>query len=109
MSWDIDLEVGTVLGKGGGRVFSRNYTHNMNGAIRDAWDGKDWRDFEGERASKVLPSLKAAIAKLEANPEAFRKYEPDNKWGSVETLLSFLRDCADAMARHPSAIIRVSA
>ena len=110
MSWDIYLERPKCdhCGRDSETVFERNYTHNMNGAIREAWGGKCWKDVDGKRAEDVLPSLRHAIAMLRNEPAAFKRYEPGNGWGSVEGVTKFLEDCARAMEESPGAIIRVS-
>ena len=105
-----------------------NYTHNTGIMLADALDragiervslpGSRWDQWRIDRrvtgpASwwEVLDSrtgldgariLHATIRGLEADPAHYRAMNPDNRWGSYETLLPLLREMRDAPGEQPS-------
>ena len=105
-----------------------NYTHNTGTMIADALDragiervplpGSRWDQRRIDRQPtgpvswwKVLDSrtgldgariLHAAILELQADPARYQAMNPDNGWGSYETLLPLLREMRDASGEQPS-------
>lgn len=103
MSYDVYIN----CGKCGHSSFERNYTSNMAPAWRAA--GADVASFSGKRAAECIDELAAAIARIDADREAFRKYEPDNGWGSVDRMLdNFLIPLLAAMRANPDGVVDVS-
>jgi len=120
MSWDLyvgDRNVG-------------NYTHNTNAMIRAASIaprpipespgvagevlfrepvlGTCWNDFEGRPARDAGLFARDIIAELEREPERYEPLNPPNKWGSMRTLILFLRDVASACEEDPNAVFHAS-
>lgn len=88
-------------------VYSVNYTSNMSGAWDEA--GAPIRDWHGRIASQVAPLLASAIRVIQADVTRFKRYEPSNGWGSVDTMLKgFLKPLLKAMKEYPDAIVKVS-
>ena len=48
------------------------------------------------------------IAELKSNPEKYKKFNPENGWGSYEGLLSFAEKYLQACEKYPNSIIGVS-
>jgi len=106
MSLDLYLEVVQPVA-----VFDRNITHNLVPMAKEAGVYRAlWRpDEEGyEKASQLIPVLKAGLARLEAEPERFRALNPPNRWGSYEGLVAFVRATLAACEEYPEAAVRVS-
>jgi hypothetical protein len=103
-----------------------NYTHNTNGMIAAAYEavsgeqtpecggplgkviGAAWWDkLDGASGQDGRTYLEQIIKGLEAEPERFRSMDPDNGWGSYDTLLPVLREMRDAVPPEPT-VWRVS-
>lgn len=92
-------------------VFSTNYTSNCS----PMWDAagcrlRDWADDKaaGRTASTLVEPLKTAITTMEADPERFIAMNPDNGWGSYDTVIPWLRSILDACVEYPNARVYVS-
>ena len=59
----------------------------------------DWDYSQGEyyHMPEVLERLKTGLGRIKADPEAYRKYEPDNKWGTVEGARECLESWVDEL------------
>ena len=77
---------------------NHNHTSNMAGA----WDaaGAPLREWDRKPVAEILPALRSAIAELTKHPDRYRKYEPDNGWGTVRSAREFLQDIEYDCARH---------
>lgn len=116
MSWDATLidDRGHVDG-------DWNYTHNCNGMIAAAYHyvtdetidqcggplgpaiGPAWWDrLNGMSGGEGQDYLAAIIRGLEADPARFRCMEPENKWGSYDSLLTVLREMRDRVPEWPT-------
>lgn len=84
-----------------------NLTSNT-GEMISAVCGMSIPDMDKLSAKKALPVLKKGISALSKNPEAFRQYEPENKWGTVETTLAFLKKLAVQCEEFPTSVMEVS-
>lgn len=110
MSYDVSFSAKlegceTYVSVGGGY----NYTCNMGEAIRKAnKQGLGIPDFNGKKASDVLPVLKEIITNFVTDTKEYRQYEPSNGWGSIETCLEFLLWFKGNCEEYPTAIIEVS-
>lgn len=93
------------------QVFWRNITHNLN-RMADALHVYDhcWRPEEIGivRAEQLIEPLRAALNEIRNKPEAYRKFEPSNKWGTVETMTKFLEEYLAACEKYPTAAVDVS-
>ena len=83
-----------------------NYTSNCSQMWCEA--GADLQAFDGKLVSECLPLLQQALVVLGREPERFRAMDPPNGWGSYDSLVPKLRVLAEAFARYPKAIVRVS-
>ena len=59
----------------------------------------DWDYSQGEyyHMPEVLERLKTGLERIKADPEAYRKYEPKNKWGTVEGARKCLENWVDEL------------
>ena len=83
-----------------------NHTSNTSGMWREA--GCDLGEMHGSLGEECIPPLEKAIAALTANPNHYRRHEPDNKWGTVETTIDFLSKILAMCKRTPLATLVVS-
>src|SRR5437868_1661403 len=92
-------------------VYSANITHNLSDMARAAGIYQAvWHPEEAGitcAAGLVLP-LREGIAKMEADPEKYRAFNPKNGWGSYEGFLQWLKEYLTACEQHPDAEIRAS-
>jgi hypothetical protein len=82
-----------------------NYTTNCAPMWRKA--GAELRDFSGKKASDCAPILAAALHVMRRSPDEFRAMNPDNGWGSYDTLVPALESLLRSMWRWPNATVRV--
>ena len=74
-------------------------TYNLGEMFRKC-TGWDFNQSEWYRVSEVYPKIQRGLSELIAYPEKYRKYEPDNGWGSVESAVEALRslkECIDGI------------
>lgn len=84
-----------------------NYTHNCNQMIRDAGFGPEWPyDLNGMTCHEVERRLRIVLRAFEADPARFRAMDPENGWGSFDTLRPVLREIATVCRAHPLATVR---
>ena len=74
-----------------------NPTYNIGNLFR-ACTGWDFRQSEYYKCEEVLPKILHGIDELRMHPSKYKKYEPDNGWGSVEGALSALKSLRDCIA-----------
>lgn len=70
-------------------------TYNL-GKMFLACTGWDFKQGEWYNCGEVIDKITSGITHLITDPSYYRKYEPENKWGTVEnavTVLESLRDC----------------
>lgn len=121
MSWDADLNVtvdGNVV-----RIGEWNHTHNCNQmaniVMREGWyklasvlEEKHWlianvgtswwKVLDGLDGQKSAELLDLVIVGLEKEPERFQAMNPENGWGSYDTLLEVLREMREQSQKFPS-------
>ncbi len=93
------------------RVYDGNITHNMGGMADKAglyyamWrpEEKGWK-----LAKDIIPALEFGIGNLKADPIFYKKFNPDNGWGSYEVLLEVAEAYLAACKEYPDAVISVS-
>jgi len=87
-----------------------NITHNL-GKMADALGiyGIVWRPEDNgiTKAQDMVNGLSNAIDKLESCPLKYKQYEPENKWGTVESFLEFLKKYKYDCEKNPEAKITV--
>ena len=113
MSWDLYISDEWI----------GNYTHNTNQMIRAASVGPAelpeqpgvfaevilhkptmgtcWGDFEGRPAREAGLFARDIIAELKRDPERYEAMNPKNGWGSMESLVDFLREVAEKCESDP--------
>lgn len=108
MSLDLWLEIDTG-GPEPGLVWDGwNYTHNV-GPMYAITLGTTLGVFlEGKTAAEALPKLREMVADMEDRPAVYLALNPENGWGSYDTLLPRLRELVEVAARHPKASWGVS-
>lgn len=91
MSYDIEFQVKTEYGDyiKIGEPTHASPTYNIGNMLRTAMDW-DFKQFETYKVSEILPKLELGLTQLKQNPENYRQYEPENKWGTVETAVETL-------------------
>ena len=70
-------------------------TYNLGKMFRKAmsWDFKQGTEY---KCVDIIENVNDGITSLKVYPSHYRKYEPENKWGTVESAirdLESLRDC----------------
>jgi len=105
MSWDISLTADrpTV-------VFETNITFNLNTMANAVGVlGPVLNPSQPTKATSLLPLLRSAIARMEAEPCRFQRYNPTNGIGSYEELLAALKALLKACRENPDAEYNVVA
>ena len=112
MSLDVDLMVMQPVS-----VFSLNITHNLGKMATQVFlsNGKTlydvlWRPEEVSitHAGCLAECLDEGWNILLSDPEKYKRYNPDNGWGSYEGLCDFVYRYRNACWDNPDAELRVS-
>lgn len=105
MSLDIYLEKSVVT-----PVVECNITHNIVPMAKEAGLYYVlWRADElYETAADMVDPLVVGIAKLRADPDRFRKMNPENGWGDYDGLLRVAEKVLDGCREYPDAKPRCS-
>lgn len=88
------------------RVHCGNITHNLGPMAREAGIYTLlWRPEEIgiKYARELIAPLEAGLNILRMYPERFRKFNPENGWGSYEGLVEFVEVYLAACREHPDA------
>ena len=91
-------------------VYSANITHNLGKMAREAGVYEAlWRPDECgiSKASQLVEPLESGLVKLRAEPEHYRRFNPENGWGDYEGLVSFVDRYLSACREYPDADVRV--
>ena len=86
-------------------MFEGNQTYNLSTMFKRA--GFHPNAFSGMDARTLRPIVDNAVRLMEDNPEYFKKYNPDNGWGSYEGAVNFLKGLQGYLALCPSEYILV--
>lgn len=109
MSLDVHLE--KILEGCIEDLYSANITHNLNrmadaaGIYHYVWRPEE---VSVEKAEDLITPLTEAIALLRSDPERFKKFNPENEWGTYDGFVEWLEDYLAACQNNPSARVRVS-
>ncbi len=106
MSYDLELRIHTGVGMARidtGRGF--NYTYNVRDMLEAV--GIVFNDLRGKPMSEVSLVFNKGIAKLKKDPEKYKAMNPENGWGSYETLVPFMEEMNHVFSKHPKATFRV--
>ena len=89
--WCVETKFPNVWGESFAAVHTPHFdspTYNYGPMFRACMDW-DYRQIGGDLRAvyypimEVLPKLKRGLAQLTEHPEKYRKYEPENGWGSL--------------------------
>lgn len=105
MSLDLDLVLDDY------NVFECNVTHNLNKmasacGIYEAMWRPDEHGFD--KASDITDILIRGFTELLSKPDCYKKYNPDNGWGSYDGFIDVLFKLIKACNTYPDAIIKAS-
>ena len=92
-------------------IYDRNITHNLNKMADAAGIYKHlWRPEEIDitKAEQLLEPLRKGLDLLLSDPERFKKFDPENKWGDYDGLVDFVREYLAACEENPNASVSVS-
>jgi len=93
-------------------VFESNITHNLTKMASEAglyeylW--RPYESFKFTHAFELVDGLTEGLKRLEEDPEKFKKFNPENGWGSYESLVKFTKKVLEACIENPEAEIRIS-
>ena len=112
MSLDVDLMVTKPVS-----VYTNNITHNLGKMANQVLLSNGhtlyqvlWRpDEHGWMfARDIAEMLDEGFTILLSDPEKFRAFNPENKWGSYEGLCNFVYNYRNACWDNPDAELRIS-
>jgi hypothetical protein len=92
-------------------LFSNNITHNLGEMAKQANIYHHlWRPEELgiKKAYALIIPLKQALKILRLDPDTYKKFNPENGWGSYEGLVEFIEDYYDACVKFPNSNIEIS-
>jgi hypothetical protein len=118
MSLDVDLMVTHPTSLLPTSVYSQNITHNLGKMATQVFLSNGmtlydvlWRPDEQENlliASDISDLLDEGWNILLSDPEKFKKFNPENGWGSYEGLCDFVYKYRNACRNYPNADLYVS-
>lgn len=91
-------------------VFTANITHNLNRMAEEVGIYKHlWRPEELgiTTASQLIEPLTAGLNELVSRPDHYKKFNPENGWGTYEALRSFVADYLNACIKNPNSTISI--
>lgn len=59
------------------------------------------------KASDLITPLREGLQKLRADPDHYRTFEPENKWGTYDVFVPWIERYLAACEEHPTAIVEV--
>lgn len=107
MSYDVDLTIDTGRGEYVTVVEIGNMTSNVAPMWRKALPPDGIAGLHGRRCDGVADDLRAAVERMEANPDEYRALNPPNGWGDYAGALEYLDRLAKAARSHPACTIEV--
>jgi len=81
-----------------------DHTSNCSPMWADAI-GYNLADLDRRIAGECIDDLQKAVQLMERNPGHYLEMEPENRWGSYESALGFLRDFLRICQESPRATI----
>lgn len=93
------------------QVYERNITHNLGKmAVAAGIYTHLWRPDEIgiKTAGELIEPLAAGLARLVAEPDKFKEFNPGNGWGDYEGLVGFVTEYLAACQEHHDAEVSVS-
>lgn len=92
-------------------VYSANITHNLNKMAGEAGIYEHlWQPDEINitKAKELIEPLREGLHKLKSEPERYKKFNPENGWGSYDVLVKFVENYLNACYEYPDADVEVS-
>ena len=92
-------------------VYSANITHNLTKMAGEAGIYEHlWRpeEINISKASELINPLSEGLKLLKSDPERFKKFNPENGWGTFEGLVKFVESYLNACIEYPESEIYVS-
>lgn len=92
-------------------VYSANITHNLNTMAGEAGIYEHlWRPDEINitKAKELIEPLRQGLHNLKSEPERYKKFNPENGWGSYDGLVKFVENYLNACYEYPDADVEVS-
>ena len=92
-------------------VFEANITHNLCEMAEAAGIYKHlWRPDEIgiTKAGELISHLEEGLDYLENNPDYCKTFNPENGWGSYESLVTFVKEYLASCKANPDAEIEIS-
>lgn len=89
-------------------VYHANITHNLNNMADEAGIYEHlWQPDEIEitKAKELIEPLRQGLHNLKSEPERYKKFNPENGWGSYEGLVKFVENYLNACYEYPEAEI----
>lgn len=92
-------------------VHESNITHNLGGMASQA--GLYYALWHPEKAgvetaSELISVIEFGLKILKSDADKFKKFNPENGWGSYENLVSFTEMVLEACKAYPEAKVRTS-
>ena len=91
--------------------FSANITHNLAKMANEAGIYQClWHPEENsiQIASEMIVFLEMGLARLQADPRRFKQFNPENGWGTYESLIRFTETVLIACKKYPTAMVETS-
>ena len=92
-------------------VYWANITHNLDKMAEAAGIYEHlWRPDEIKitKAKELIEPLRQGLHNLKSEPERYKKFNPENGWGSYDGLVKFVENYLNACYEYPDADVEVS-
>lgn len=76
-----------VNGKRYSVVDAGNYTSNIREMLDEAFEVPDWKYINGMVCKEAMFIIEKAIARMQADPAHYKKFNPKNGWGEYNTAI----------------------
>ena len=93
------------------QVYWGNITHNLSKMAEEAGIYEHlWRPDEIKitKAKELIEPLRQGLHNLKSEPERYKKFNPENGWGTYDGLVKFVENYLNACYEYPDAVIEVS-
>lgn len=81
---------------------------NYNISEDDYEKQHEFEDNNVVQAKELIDILNTGLNKLLEDPNKYKKFNPDNGWGSYEGLVEFLINYLEACHNYPESVVKVS-
>lgn len=93
------------------RIYEAGITHNLHemameaGIYKHLWEPEE---VDCTKAQDLIKPLAIGLTLLTSDPDRFKKFNPPNKWGNYDGLVSFVEKYLEACKADPDATIEIS-